>query len=678
MKPTRRKGTASAWFPCALLLATLGMSLETTAGAETVPQSVLEETVLAGPDGAVRIEVTVLDERGEIIPCCVALRSRGAKDFAGFDPVGRGLNVLGEFYARGRFHGQPEPGEYLFSVRSGYDKVPFEKTVRLEVGKTYRWKVTLRTWFDPASMGWYCAEFHAHGFHGPAKPTGVRMILEGTRYNVDYDYMALVGRAAGLNLLFDNLGHHTKWEERFKEAEARNRTQDFILSISCEMRFDPLGHFNVPGTRPGFYGQAKPRYPFLALEIFRATRQFGGAMVYTNCMRWPSFYHGHTALEVFSHAVLEEGGDLFDIGLAADREIAIIELLGLWNLGFRVGAAATSDEKLNWGGPPGSRRTYVKAGEFSLPAVVAGCRSRRTVAVTGPLFATLAIGEAGPGETVPPGEHLLSFEVHALRGLDRVEVIVDGGKLVEVDGGGAHHLSRDQIRIALADGGYVCIVAHDLKGAFAVPTAIFCGATPTDDKYFTAFYIDEIDRRSKSTGRYFLHLMATVNKGDRITEVTLSKDARVLEEIPASRGDFLGEGTRWPIICKYPKAADEKCWRFWPDRANARHLLLTYPLRGEGAYAAKIRTAGGRIVDAGAIRFSTEEPYTWQMGLVGICCRNGTFSVETRGPFSGPRRGRLSAYVRTLAIGRGGKRLHTRGTLGERGGFRNPYEETSP
>lgn len=572
------------------------------------------------------------------------------------DLVGRGLDRDKRFWVDDTLRAALAPGAYELHVRVGYDHeyVPLSADLVLEAGQGYEIEAVLPQWFDPNERGWFSTDLHTHSYR--YGDLDVRTDADYPR-GVDYGLVALAGRSAGLDLTVDNLSHHVTMDKaRTREIERRYSTPEALLMLSQEVKLGP-GHVNVPGAHPGLLERTDPQHPFQIADLRDQVRAEGGALVYTHPMRIPWFTR-MTALEAFAHVVKEEPAALWDIG-PASSSAARVQLFGLWNLGTRIGVAATTD----WGLHQliGTRRTYIKAERLEREPLLAGLRQRRTIASIGPIFVDMTVGEAGPGAVVEPGTYELAFDTHALRGVETVEVVVDG-KVVETFEGQRRIRFSERAHVELEAGSYATV--HARGGGRSVATPVFAEGAPRDDKYATLMYLNDLDRHGARTKAYFLNLIATVNANDVIERITILRDGRTLHTISAAERQFPPDVAWFPILRGDWPDAHEKSWRFWPADDEARHVLLTWPVEGEGAYQIKVHTRQGRTVDAGTIDFE-DDGDSWQGGLIQLFGEAGFSRYTTWAHSDVPEMGeripatsQWEAYGTIETLGPGGERLY--------------------
>lgn len=604
--------------------------------------------------GAEMLTLSVSDDSQRLLPARISVRRKGATASAALDPVGRGLDRDYCFYMDGRLQMKLEPATYEVSIRSGFGRVPYEGELTVAPGESCDVIVALKTWFDPTARGWQAAEFHLHSFHPPVKPGDIN-----TRDSVgkmDYGFMALACRAVGWNLVVDNLGHLEPFPaEECKMVEEAVRRPDFILTISSEVRMDPHGHINVPGTRPGIFGRTRVEGPLPLFPIVKQAHQEGGIVVYTHPLKVPFFYW-MSATEMPVHIVMEEHGDLFDVGQPS-QEPSIVELFGLWNMGVRIGAAATSDHSFARG-VTGRRRTYVKSDRLELAPLLKSAKDGATVACNGEIFASLEIDGRGPGSQLPAGDYVATIEAHSLHGIARIDVVADGKIIATIPGDGAVHVRRE-MPVQLVAGGYVGIIGRDNEGGYSVPTAVFGAGALENDKFYTLFYATNANRQKKKTDGYVLHLTCATNSRERIRTVLIQRNGVTLEEIDAHR---LGAGAD-PGPTSDDAGDYETRWFFWPNGRDARYFNLAFPVDGLGEYQALVRMESGKNVDAGKIRHAGEAT-DWQSGVAHCWGESGGFRLEMsaqrpRGEVGGEAfRGDWVSTFRITATGLRGADMH--------------------
>jgi hypothetical protein len=366
-------------------------------------------------------------ESGLVVPATVVIRTSDGRIIADHP------SYRGGFRCDGSFEKEVPPGDTVIAVTRGFDYLPVQFQRRMRQGERHFEQFVLRRRSPLRKDGWYASDHHAHMIHGE------RTTL------VDFQYVALAGRAEGL----DFLSVAQSWNLPLVSPEELDRaTRDvsgfgFQLTWNLEApknyyRGDAskcLGHgwtVNLRGRTPGGrdvvaelldisahdYENEKP--PYANFESHALIHSLGGIVSYSHPAR---FWHGkwggrgiypveenkfvsNMAQELPFDTLVGPTYDCIDILMQPQEKEANAEALKLWFLlldrGYHIAASASSDATFdNPGrGVPGKVRIYTRIeGKPDLPRIAAAIRSGRSFVTSGPLL-VLDIAGRGSGEVI--------------------------------------------------------------------------------------------------------------------------------------------------------------------------------------------------------------------------------------------------------------------------------------
>ena len=254
---------------------------------------------LASSAHAATIAGRVIDaETGAVVPATITIRTSDGKivtDHASFQAG---------FRSSGSFEKEVPAGETAITVSRGFDYLPVERRFTMAADERRSETFELRRRSPLRAEGWYCGDNHDHMIHGE------RSIL------VDFPYVALAGRAEGLDYLAVAQDWNTQdLNSRDRSPEALERAMQplslpgFTLTWNLEApknywRGDAshtLGHGWTVGMRGRThdgrdaiaelltlsamdYESEKPPVP--NFEIHALIHSLGGITAYSHPARW--------------------------------------------------------------------------------------------------------------------------------------------------------------------------------------------------------------------------------------------------------------------------------------------------------------------------------------------------------------------------------------------------------
>ncbi len=397
---------------------------------------------------------------GRLMPATVVIRTSAGKIVEDHPSFQGGLRSPGSFEAR------IPAGSTTITVMRGFDYGAETQTLDLRDAERREIEFRLRRRTPLHRLGWVCGDNHVHMIHGE------RTI------EVDFPYVALSGRAEGLDYLAvcQQWNLPTVTPEALQAACARESSPGFLLTWNLESpknyyRGDAgkcLGHgwtVGVRGRAPDGrdaiselltmsawdYQSEKPPTPNFEIQSF--IHELGGIVSYTHPHRWwwgkwggqgiyPVEEHkrvSNMAVELPFDTVAGPTYDTIDVFMTPEERETNRRALGLWfmllNHGYRIPATASSDSTFDrpGGGVPGRSRVYTLVNGAPTPALVAAAmKAGRNFATTGPLV-LFELGGHSVGDVVraQPG---LRLEAHVQawpsgapgERLTRVELIRNG------------------------------------------------------------------------------------------------------------------------------------------------------------------------------------------------------------------------------------------------------------
>jgi len=376
------------------------------------------------------IAARVLDaETAAVIPCTVTIQTSDHHILIE-NPA-----FAGGFQSSGQFEKTVPPGETTITVSRGFDYVAQQRKLDLRPAQRVQITFRLRRQAGLRRLGWYCGDNHVHMIHGEAK------------IPVDFPYLALAARAAGLDYMSVaqnwNLPPEQITPARLTALCKIVSTPDFILAWNMEApknywRGDVthcLGHCWTLGMRGytpegqdaiqalsqmsahDYESEKTPTPNFDSQALIHA---LGGLVAYTHPCRWGwgtwggkgiypvevGKFISNLAEELPYDTVVGPTYDAMDILMQSwDRE-NYREAQELWflllNKGYRMPGTASTDASFDSSGHalPGIVRVYTRIeGPPSIAAIARAMKAGRNFVTSGPLL-LLDIGGHPAGDVV--------------------------------------------------------------------------------------------------------------------------------------------------------------------------------------------------------------------------------------------------------------------------------------
>jgi hypothetical protein len=382
------------------------------------------------PDEAAAIlSVKVVDaETRQVIPCTVTIRTSKGEILAGH------ASFAGGFRSLGQFEKEVPPGETTLVVSRGFDDIAVERKLNLAPGERQELTLELKRRAGLRGQGWVCGDSHDHMIHGEKQVT------------VDFAYVAMAGRAAGL----DYMSLAQEWNlasptpAKLQEVCDKVSTEEFKLTWNMEApknywRGDVshcLGHgwtLAMQGYTPdgrdaiaelrklSAHDYETEKTPAPNFESHALIHSLGGIVSYTHPAReWRGRWGGeggfpveenkfvsNLAQELPFDTVVGPTYDTLDILMRTEEKEVNQKAQQLWfmllNHGYRIAATASTDSCFDrpGGGDPGRVRVYTHVGNNSgLSEIAEAMRRGRNFVSSGPLL-LFTIDQYQIGDVIP-------------------------------------------------------------------------------------------------------------------------------------------------------------------------------------------------------------------------------------------------------------------------------------
>lgn len=522
------------------------------------------------------------------------------------DGSGHGTYADGRFFADGAFTVLVPPGRTEIALRAGPNYVPLTITTEAAAARRLRLRATLYRWFSPEERGWYGGDSHVHTQHDRA---GV--------VRTTPEYTALQGRAQGLSYI-------SQASKGSADVDPEPlSTESFLFRNAAELGGGPfVGHLITPGiarqlpaavTARAFHG------PLPVQNLLDPVHALGGIVTYTHPLAPPHQLHWMGATEAYSDAVLGRCADAFDIDSRATEQL----WFALLNLGNRVAASSYTDSALERKNTlsPGDRRVYGQAREFTFPAMVAALREGRTFATNGgPVFPFFTVGGRGPGEVVRT-EAGRSFtaraEIHSLYPLRSVEIYRRGRRAHAFPVTGRKGGMVLTYPFSETAASWYLLRVEDERGNWAITSPVYFAPEAADTVPSGSAVLLEISNNTRMIELrrdFFAHLIVTVSREDRLAEVELLKDGKVVRQFTPGMGDSITGQT--PVTGG--KGEYSPGWLWHPAPARPAHFQADWSVKETGWYEVRATTAQGKTLRSDAIRFDAANPNSHELSVAHL------------------------------------------------------------
>ncbi|HRR34942.1 MAG TPA: CehA/McbA family metallohydrolase [Kiritimatiellia bacterium] len=331
-------------------------------------------------------------------------------------PAGVWHQANRRYWTSGVFAFSAAPGRLRLTVRAdGYAPATIERDV--QAGHQEMLAIALKPLFDPAALGWYKGDFHAHGVHGERL------------YDVNIPMIAFMLRAENyrwfyLSSEFNNDGVPVD----AASAAVGECGSDLLLFLNAEYPKTPGGHVGSVGIGP----PAKPRpYPKYAnVEVIKADLvDQGGAAVPVHPL------YGHMRSRELPFMLLGapeliSGFDFYTAwNMASEKTWALF-----LNKGYRLCRTATSDTAFDLGRTPGTMgATFIRptGGQLSRESIVEAFQKGRTTISWNGALLLFTVDGADCGTVFPSGDMARHAVVtlHGTPGSERIVTITRNGEV---------------------------------------------------------------------------------------------------------------------------------------------------------------------------------------------------------------------------------------------------------
>ena len=485
-----------------------------------------------------RLQLQVLDEKGQPVAGRIALQHKDGSFHAPAGALWRVYRGTGHFYAADSGEFEVPEGTYRVRVFHGPEyRVAGQEVVVSANGSVAR-PIKLERWTDPNAKGWYCGDNHIHPNYGYGEyynqPVHLKDLCLGENLNV-CNFMVANSDGDGV---FDR--------EFFRGRPDPFSTPRTVLYWNEEWRSTVWGHMTLVNLKqvvePIFTGFKDTTNPWdipSVSDISARTRRQSGLVNYTHpSARVDDLYRGaYTAKGLPIYAALGKIDTMDAMGSNDQASSALYQRL--LNCGFRLTASAGTDCFLNRLGsnPPGTERVYAKVKEpFSYAGWIEGLRAGRSFVTNGPML-ELKVDDKEIGDVLAaatPTTVTVKASAAAAYPLTRLELLHDGKVIasrVPEKGQSTIELSE---RIKLEQSGWLGLRAlgpaqPETKGeslyALTSPVYVTIAAKPAGSAEDARYFLEWIDR-----------LWTTVQERDRIPDERSKADIRA--EIEQARAVY--------------------------------------------------------------------------------------------------------------------------------------------
>ncbi len=337
-----------------------------------------------------------------------------------------GANGRVFFYSPGLVEVTVPAGEVTVSAVQGLATPEATATVTAAAGSTTEVSLALDPVWDARAAGWASGDHHFHLNYGG---------------QTDLDPWDMVAKMRGEALdmatpLLANL--HNRYEDQDLWGWEKSDASPFIR-FGQEVRSHFLGHMGlieIPELYwPWVWGPGYEVYGTddrTNAEVLDYTQDQGGLGYYVHPVSVPDPFAeggaGGVPVELVADAVLGDVDAIEVMCLWSSSEGTSALWHRFLNLGLTVAPSAGTDVMLNLYRTMavGTTRVYVRTGRrLNWPAYIDGLREGRSFVTNGP-FLGFRVGEAGPGEVVPPGPATWTLDLATATSVDTVDIIVNG------------------------------------------------------------------------------------------------------------------------------------------------------------------------------------------------------------------------------------------------------------
>ncbi len=427
-----------------ILLLTLTLSAMQSYSVQNI--TYVEDDALS----AAKLHIVVSDEKGDRLPCCIALTNSKGEPLWGLDAHGKPLHYRAEprIWISGDSILSITPDVYQYVISRPYRYKTIYGTCTFQAGQSKTLQAELECVVDLPKHGWYGGDAHQHIVHGEKEfainvETAARIAQsEGGDWSSFNGYWSSVDG--------DN---PTLGELRARCAALSN--DRFLALLGEEYPKDHMGHmaFMAGPIKDWVKEIGKNEYDYPAgqheklahFEILRSVFRAGGLSVYTHPIReWGGTKQsvGNIARELpFDLITSPELIPSIDWMTDDPTSQQIMDVWSMYlNWGYKIGICAFTDSCYDRNDArPFNKKTFVFLGDKELTAanIITAINQGATYGSSGPLL-LIDMDNQPPGSTFRPDgmDHILSIDAYAPEvdydqrmeqpTLDRIEIIRNG------------------------------------------------------------------------------------------------------------------------------------------------------------------------------------------------------------------------------------------------------------
>ncbi|CDG81475.1 CehA/McbA family metallohydrolase [Janthinobacterium agaricidamnosum] len=363
---------------------------------------------------------------------------------------------LTELERKGRADLSLAPGDYVLKVAAGggFLSEPASIPLHIAAGSEQSVPVALIPFADPAARGWFGADLHHHADQAEAVTPPADL--------------ARSQLAAGLDLLFVS-DHDTMVNLPALQRIAGRRRMPLIGSMELSASW---GHFNAYPLAGG-QKLAIDMSTATVEQIFAEARRLGAGIIQVNHPFIPYGYFASVDKQV-APGGWNPGYDVVEINASVpgDDGKVLKKLWDDWNHGRPYYLAGGTDVHDVWNDESGRVRTFAHVdGQLTAASFSAALKAGRAYISHGPLiFPDIMFGEH---LSKPPA--VLGFEVQALAGIKRVDLIADGVVLDSLSFDEVTRSKRIDFMLAAqsSTAGWYALVVEDRDGRKAYTNPVW-------------------------------------------------------------------------------------------------------------------------------------------------------------------------------------------------------------
>lgn len=569
---------------------------------------VVEEKSWEEEDQA-KLEILVSDTRemipgGRLLPVQVYIT---ASDGSHPDGSGHGVYKNGRFCAEGQFSITAPPGQTKVKISSGPNYIPLEFSLNVRAGVHTKIEVGLHQWFAPESLGWYSGDNHVHAQHD-----------ESAVIATSLEYTALQGRANGLNFITE-AGSNVAYDE----IDSLD-TDSFKLRFAQELRPACFtGHFITPGILRPINSSEEAKIsagPLHSQIVSEIVQRLGGIATYTHPLRPTHQLHWMGAASIFADAVMGRCADLMDMDTPQTQLLWFSAL----NMGNRIGCSSYTDCGLGRvsSGPPGGRRVYCQADDFTYHDLVRAMRAQRTFATNGgALFPFFNINGVGPGGTITleDGEtYTATIDIQSLHTLRSATLFKNGRveKAFDVTGKkGAVTLSA---KLEPTEKSWFVFKVEDDHEKWAITSPIYLNPARPDPYRPAHSLILELSNNTRFIELrkdFFAHMLVTLSPGQSLASVALLKDGVAEKRFTPAEGDQI-RSNNTPATGR--GGVYESGWQWHYEGTLPVHFQADWAIKESGWYVIEAVTDTGHKYYTDALRFESANPNSHEITVANM------------------------------------------------------------